>query len=116
MVSIMNRNRPSQVKLTTPERYAVTKNCPPKNFTPHFQWEEAAICQYLAIHYETRLDRVLLESRWINLAQQRARLWVKTWFNLPSRTRFLLVGYPKQAGLEKNLSKARRLLGRYYSG
>jgi hypothetical protein len=28
----------------------------------------------------------------------------------------LLVGCPEQRGLEKNLSKARRLLGRYYSG
>ena len=36
-VSIMNRNRPSQRKLTTPDRSSVTKkDCPQENFTPAF--------------------------------------------------------------------------------
>ena len=36
---------------------------------------------YLTIHDETHPDSELLESRWINLAQERAGTCVKIWFN-----------------------------------
>jgi hypothetical protein len=52
MVSIMNKiAQPSQTY--TPERYSVTKRIVPRNFTPHFQREEAVMPNYLTIHNET---------------------------------------------------------------
>jgi Protein of unknown function (DUF4242) len=61
--------------------------------------------KYLTIHKETHLDRVLLESRWINLAQERAGTWVKTWFNLQSGRRFCWWDSPSKETVRKTIQK-----------
>ncbi len=55
---------------------------------------------YLSTHREPYVSREELESKWIELAQERSGLWVKTWFNLQSGRRFCWWDSPSRDVLE----------------
>ncbi len=56
---------------------------------------------YLSTHYEPSVPKEKLESKWIDLAQERRGTWVKTWFNLQSGRRFCWWDAPSKEALEK---------------
>ncbi|MEW6349479.1 MAG: nickel-binding protein [Thermodesulfobacteriota bacterium] len=59
---------------------------------------------YLTIHHDPELPRERIEARWIELAQERRALWVKTWFNLSKGKRFCWWDAPNQTALERVFS------------
>ncbi len=56
---------------------------------------------YLTIHHDPELPRENIESRWIELAQERRAFWVRTWYNLSAGKRFCWWDAPNQTVLEQ---------------
>ena len=66
---------------------------------------EQEMPSYLSTHHEPSVPREKLESKWIDLAQERGAIWVKTWFNLRSGKRFCWWDAANRESLEKIFEK-----------
>ena len=58
------------------------------------------MAHYLSIHHEPSVTRDKVESRWIDLANERRAVWVKTWFNHDLGKRFCWWDAPGAETLE----------------
>ena len=56
---------------------------------------------YLTIHHETNLDRVLLESRWTEISMDKRALWEVTLFNLEQGRRWCEWEAPNRGAIEE---------------
>lgn len=55
---------------------------------------------YLSLHYEPSTPKEVVEGRWIELANERRAMWMKTWFNLKAGKRFCWWDAPDKDVLE----------------
>lgn len=56
---------------------------------------------YLTIHHEPAAPAEVIESRWIQLSQERRSIWRKTWYNLGLGKRFCWWDAPSRESLEQ---------------
>ena len=58
------------------------------------------MAHYLSIHHEPSVTKDEVESRWVELAEERRAVWVKTWFNHDLGERFCWWNADKAETLE----------------
>ncbi|MEW6351910.1 MAG: nickel-binding protein [Thermodesulfobacteriota bacterium] len=56
---------------------------------------------YLAVHYEPKTPRDEIEARWVELADEKNAIWLKTWFNFAVGKRFCWWDAPDKDTLER---------------